>query len=508
MNSPRRGVDFSPAVADADGSTIYFTSSRANSATGKKNSNITGVRNNDIFIVKKDNKGKWDKPEPLTAEINTEFDEGACSFSPDGRTMYFTQCRTMKGETLGAEIYFSQRAGGEWTAAQKVVLVADSSISVAHPAMSPDGEYLYYVSDMPDGFGGKDIWRSKKISDSEWGAPENLGNSINTAGDEMFPAFGYDRAFYFSSNGLPGLGGLDIFRATLISQKDEPLLWQTENMLAPINSEGDDFGISFLGKENKGYLSSNRKEPRGYDKIYRFEVPVLAFAIEGKVRDYNNDIISDAVVRIVGDDGTNIKIRVKKDGAYRFQLEKNVNYVMQASARGFLNEKGSLSTQNLRKTQIFKQDFRLPAAGKPIPIDNIFYEFGSYVLTPSSEEALMGTVKMLEDNPNITVEIGAHTDMVGTDEFNQALSTRRAESVVNFLIKQGIAPDRLVARGYGESKPVVVDAPLAEKYVFLTEGDVLDEEFINKLPEKDHETANQINRRTEFVVLKTTYKMR
>ncbi|MDR3704502.1 MAG: OmpA family protein [Paludibacteraceae bacterium] len=504
--------DFCPVVADDDGNTLYFTSSRSvsvktNAIGGTKPSAITGVRNNDIFVVKKKQNNKWEVPTPLPVEINTAFDEGACCLSADGKTMYFTQCRYLPGQTHGAEIYSSQRSGGDWTVPQIVTLLKDSTVSVAHPAISPDNNYLYFVSDMKGGYGGKDIWRCARQNDSKWGEPENLGNKINTPGDEMFPSFGADGTLYFSSNGLPGFGGLDIFRAKSVKTKDGKEEWMVENMLMPINSSGDDFGITFVGRKNKGYFSSNRQDPKGYDKIYSFDTPVLEFVVEGKVLDNNGDPISDGIVRIVGDNGVNTKIKAKKDGSYRYKLEKGVNYIMQASARGYLNEKGDFSTVGMHKTKSFKNDFKLPSAGKPVKIDNIFYDFGKYTLTKSSEEALNGLVKMMTDNPHVTIELGAHTDMVGSEEFNLELSTKRAQSVVNYLINAGIESNRLTPKGYGKTVPVTVDAPLATEYSFLKEGDVLTDEFILKLTDRQQEIANQINRRTEFRVLRTTYKM-
>jgi len=325
----------------------------------------------------------------------------------------------------------------------------------------------------------------------------------------MFPTIKVDGTLYFSSNGLPGYGGLDIFKATLnndISKKDS-LSWTVKNMLMPINSSNDDFGMTFIGNKDKGFFSSNRNEPKGYDKLYSFEVPVIEYTVEGKVFDTKNEPISDAIVRIVGDNGVNTKIRVKKDGSYLYKVEKDVNYIMQASARGYINDKNNISIKELKNKKITGKNFTLAAVGKPVNIANIFYEFGKYTLNPKSEEALLGLVKMLNDNPHITIEIGAHTDMVGSEESNLLLSTKRAEAVVEFLVKSGIEKERLVAKGYGESKPVVVDAVIAQQNDFLKEGDVLDVEFIEKLIDKQKDIANTINRRTEFIVLKTTYKM-
>ncbi len=503
----RRG-DFCPVIGDEDGTTVYFTSSRKNQATGSKISKITGQKNNDLFIAKRNNSGKWEDPTPLPIEINTEFDEGVSCFSPDGKTMYFTQCRSIPGITYGAEIFVSQRAGGEWTTPKKIVLFEDSTITTAHPAIDPNNKYLYFVSDKDGGYGGKDIWRAQKINAVEWGEPENLGSDINTEGNEMFPSFKADGSFYFSSNGHPGYGGLDLFKA--IHNPDEPAefsSWIVKNMLIPINSSDDDFGISFIGNLNKGYFSSTRNQPKGYDNIYSFEIPIIEYSVEGKVFDNKNEPISDATIRIIGNDGTNTKVRAKKDGTYQFKLNKDVKYIMQATARGHINEKNNISTNDPKNTKLSNVNFKLAAIGKPVSINNIFYEFGKYTLSIESENALKGLVKMLTDNPHITIEIGAHTDMVGSEDINLSLSTKRAVSVVEFLIKSGIEKERLSAKGYGETKPVVADEAMSLQYDFLKIDDILNEEFIKKLNEKQMEIVNKINRRTEFMVIKTTYGM-
>jgi peptidoglycan-associated lipoprotein len=498
----RRG-DFSPMFANSEGDVLYFTSSRDN-AKGTKNSPITGLRNNDIFFSKINSSGVWESPQAVMGEINTEDDEGACCFSADGKTMYFTRCRSIKGSTLGAEIYTCSRAGGEWSTPQLLILINDSSVTVAHPAISPDNTYLYFVSDLKGGYGGKDLWRVKKTDTSGWGKPENLGAGINTPGDEMFPYIKDDGTLYFSSNGHPGFGGLDIYKAT--PRNDEKQSWLLENMMSPINSPWDDFGITFSGKKEKGFFSSNRNNPKGYDKIYSFELPILEFMLEGRVME-KDDPIPDANIRIIGDNGTNAKIRVKKDGSFRYKLDKNASYIMLASARGYLNQRNNLSTVGIDKSKTFTINFQLVSINNPVKIENIFFDFGKATLTPQSEEALNGLVNLLKDNPNITIEIGAHTDMIGSDANNLSLSAKRAESVINYLIKSGIESERLSAKGYGKTSPVVVSKELAEKYSFMKENDILNEEFISKLSDSQKEIANQINRRTEFRVLRTTYKM-
>ncbi len=497
LNSKR--AEFSPAFASKEGDVLYFNSSRENPDVAGKASPVTGLRNNDLFIAKQNAVGKWETPVPVEDELNTIYDEGAVAFSPDGRTMYFTRCRTLGAN---AELFKSNRAGAKWSAVQKVEVFKDTTIMVAHPAISPDGKYLYFVSDMEGGFGGKDIWRIQMEND-KFTLLENLGADINTSGDEMFPYIRENGDLYFASNGLPGFGGLDIFKATEIGE----MQWNVENLKEPINSQGNDFGITFAGEEERGFFSSNRKETKGYDKLWSFEIKKIEYILLGKVTDTKNEPLSDATIRIVGDDGTNAKIRPQKDGSYKYELKEGVQYVMLATDRGFLNVKQESSTVGLKDSKNFPIDFKLVSVSKPVQVNNIFYEFGKWTLTPESEAGIKDLAKLLTDNPNITMEIGAHTDMVGTLEANMELSKKRAEEIVKYLLREGIEPDRLTAVGYGETIPVVVTKELAQQYKFMKEGDVLDEEYILTKSPQEQEIINQINRRTEFKVLKTTYKM-
>jgi len=373
---------------------------------------------------------------------------------------------------------------------------------VAHPAISPDGQTLYFVSDSKLGLGGKDIWKATLVN-GECKFIENLGPEINTSGDEMFPSVRADGTLYFASNGRPGFGGLDIFKAT--PKKDGS--WIVENMGMPINSSGDDFGITFSGGSDKGYFSSNRSELKGNDAIWSFELPELAYGVEGKVVDEKGTALPDAVIRLVSRTGVNARVQTKKDGTYRIKLEKDMDCIMLASSRGYLNQKNKVSTQGLTDSKIYTVNFQLSAISKPIQLENIFYEFGKWDLTPASENGLQVLVKILNDNPNITIEISANTDYVGNNESNKILSQKRAKSVVDYLISRKIASDRLSSVGNGKEKPVVVDADLAEKYSFLKENDVLDEGYVIKLTADQQAIVNQINRRTEFRVLKTTYKL-
>ena len=495
-----RRADFAPMYLDKTFNTLYFTSSNEK-ATGDNKSEITGMKKSDIFYSSKDEKGVWQRPEPAGGELNSEHDEGIVSFSPDGQTMYLTMARRSPNSDTSVEIYTSRRSDATWSAPQKFEITADTLSAFGHPAVSPDGTYLYFASDIPGGYGGKDIWRIN-LKDRV-GSLENLGEQINTSGDEMFPYVRTDSLLYFSSDGHPGFGGLDLFRARLNSTGDR---WSVENMGLPMNSQGDDFGITF-GEGESGFFSSNRGDARGYDHIYSFELPELKITISGWVLDKDEEPVANAVIRIVGDDGSNQKEVARDDGSFRFRLERGVKYVMLAGAKGYLNVKQEFESDMEEEDADYGVDFILAAINKPQVVENIFYDFDRATLRPESKEALDEMAQMLRDNPNVTIEMGAHTDRVGTDEYNIGLSERRAKSVVDYLIAAGIAPDRLTWKGYGESRPKTVTKRINREYPQFEEGTVLDEEFVLQLDEADREAADQINRRTEFQVTSIDYDM-
>ena len=499
-----RSSSFSPVYLGSNYDAIVFTSTRQlNKKTSQKASPITGIPNNNLFVSRINASKKWETPELVEGEVNTIDDEGVAAFAEDGKIMYFTRSSFSPIGEKGTDIFMSNRAGGTWGTPQRIKVFKDSTISVAHPAISPDGLTLYFVSDVKGGEGGKDIWKASLVK-GECKYIENLGPVINTAGDEMFPTVRLDGTLYYSSTGMPGFGGLDIFKATPLADGS----WQVENLGFPINSSADDFGMTFAGKAEKGFFSTSRKESKAYDAIWSFELPELAYIVEGKVVDEKGSIIPDAIVRLVSSSGMNARVQTKKDGAYRFQLDKDIDCVMLASSRGYLNQKSKVSTQGLTNSKVFKIDFTLSNISKSIQMDNVFYEVGKWELTAASESGLLSLVKLLNDNPNIVIEISSHTDYVGGSDINLLLSQKRALSVVNYLIRSGIETDRLTSVGYGEDKPVVVDASLALKYPFLKENDLLDESQLLKLTPEQQEIAKQINRRTEFRVVKTTYKMK
>lgn len=493
-----RRDDYSPMLAGDADDQLYFTSTR-NQAQGDEVNGITGTKSADIFYAQKDEKGKWGKPQVIASELNSAFDEGACCFSPDGKTMYLTQCQTDPTYPRYARIMVSKRSDAAWSKPQELIISSDTTCSFAHPAVSPDGQWLYFVSDMSGGMGGVDIWRCRLLSATEAGAMENLGAPINTPGDEMFPTFRPNGDFYFSSNGHPGLGGLDIYFTADGRKINHPGY--------SLNSQGDDFGMTFEGKLNQGFFCSNRGDLRGFDHIYSFYNPEIVQTIKGWVYEQDGYELPAAQVYMVGNDGTNLKLSVRSDGSFVQEIKPDVDYVLLGTCKGYLNHQQQIRVQPAKASQEYVLQFPLANISAPVLIENIFYDFNKATLRPESKTALDQLVVLLNQNPNVTIELSAHTDCRGSDAYNERLSQQRAESVVAYLIAHGIAADRLTPKGYGESMPKRIKPRVAEKYPFLKEGDVLTEEMINALPEEQQEQCHQMNRRTEFKVLRTTYGM-
>lgn len=528
--------DYAPAFAKEDYSVLYFTSTRKGFHPEKINK-VTGQNFTDLFESNYSKKEYWEEPKPLNDTINSPFDEGTPSLTKDGTTMFFVRCRIVRGEQIGCQIYTATRpAGGEWTTTEVVPISADS-VSVGQPSISDDECTLYFVANsMKKGIGQRDIWKIEREKTSKpWGDPINLGPQINTTGNEMYPYIREDGTLYFASDGHPGMGGIDIFRA----KQDSAGNWTVENMKYPINSSADDFGIIFKGMTEEGYFTSSRKQTtnlfteegapitirgRGSDDIYSFVLPPMEFSLRGFVYDDDTgDPVFEADVQLVGSDGTMIKAKTNDKGRFKFKLAENNDYLYIVTKEGYLKGKGKLTTNNMEDSKKFRPDVRLAKIGKPIEIDNIFYEFGKWDLTEDSKLALKELVDILNNNGNITIELAAHTDSVGIPQANDALSQKRAESVVKFLIESGIAKDRLTAKGYGESVPKTISKRVAEQYPYLNEGDVLTPKFIKSVKDaalakasaevevdedevqKMVDMMNQLNRRTEFTVTSTKY---
>ena len=496
-----RRADFCPVLAGDQWDRLYFSSTR-NDALGDELSGITGAKPGDIFFSDKDDKGKWSKPQTIESGLNTEYDEGACCLSPDGSTMYLTQCLSDASYPRFAQIVTAQRSDASWGKTTPLLITNDTLSAYAHPAVSPDGEWLYFVSDMPGGKGGLDIWRMRLTANGPVGV-ENLGEPINTPGDEMFPTFRPNGDFYFSSDGHPGFGGLDIFIATV----GEDGKYHLSHPGYPLNSQGDDFGMTFQGQLNQGFFSSNRGDGRGWDHIYSFYNPEIVQTIRGWIYEQDGYELTAGEARIVGTDGTNLRLGVRGDGSFEYVVKPGVDYIILAMCDGFLNHKEEIHVDSVKESKVYDLQFPLASISAPVLIDNIFYAFDKATLLPESKNALDSLILMLNENPNITIELSAHTDYRGAEDYNKKLSQKRAESVVNYLINHGIAADRLTAVGYGEEKPKMIRRKVAERYPWLKENDVLTEECILKLKPEQQETANALNRRTEFKVLRTTYNM-
>lgn len=494
--------DYAPAYNGDEATTLYFSTTRP-AVTGSDISGITGMKPGDIYMVRKDEKGKWKSPEPVEGGLNTENDEGATAFSSDGKTMYLTVCRTDPQYPRMAEIWTSQRADAGWGKPAALKITADTLSSYAHPAPSPDGRWLYFTSDMPGGYGGTDLWRARMDAHGV-GSIENLGPEINTEGNECFPAFRPSGELYFSSDGrTPSLGGLDLYRAKQDTITEH---WTVVHLPAPMNSPADDFGITFEGWHNRGYFSSNRSTGgRGWDKIYSFSYPEVLQTVKGWVYEQDGYELPEALVYIVGNDGTNEKLSVKSDGSFEMAVTPGVDYLLLATCKGYLNFRNNLHADSLEVEHQHVLQFPLPSINVPVLVRNVFYEFDKADLTPESTAALDRLTNMLKENPNVTIELAAHCDYRGNDDYNLRLSQRRAESVVRYLTEHGIEAERLTAKGYGETVPKIVNKKLLETYPFLHEGDTLTVPYILALPADQQEVCNALNRRTEFRVLRTTY---
>lgn len=498
-----RRADFSPAIWGDKDDVLYWTSS-SDKSTGDEHSPITGTKYCDLWSVSRDDQGKWKRPALVEGGINTAADEGTPCFSPDGNTMYYTAAGGNEGQPGAPHIYYSQRSDASWAKGTLLNILADTISTFAHPAVSPDGKWIYFVSDMPGGQGGMDLWRAPLRSATDVGAAENLGEAINTPGREMFPTFAPDGVLYFSTDGRETVGGLDLYSA----REDEWGTWHITHLGAPMNSTADDFGMTFCRntkEQQEGWFSSNRQQGKGYDNLYTFLLPSIKVRITGYVYDTDEEPIAEAIVRIVGRNGMNYKSLTKPDGSYEVSIDRSMEYVMMAGKKDYLNRKAEFTSDGEEEDADYEVDFYLTSIAEPVLIDNIFYDYNKARLREESYPYLDDLIQLLNDNPYTAIELAAHTDRVGSQEYNLDLSQRRAQSVVDYLISQGIHPGRLTPVGYGKEHPKTVDETLNEKYKFLPTGQLLDEEFVNQLNADQQQIADQINRRTEFQVIDTTW---
>lgn len=497
--------DFSVSYADKLYNTIVFTSTR-DAATGKDTDNWTAQNFSDLFISKLDPKGQWSTPVQLETGnvVNTEANEGNPAINSKFNQMYFTRCSNDKGTLQGCKIMVSKRAGRNWGEPKALELGGDSTTVFGNPAISPDELTLFFTSDLPNGYGGRDIWfATRKSSSDNFGKAVNLGSVINTPGDEMFPFMRNDTSLYFASNGHPGMGGLDIFRSTFTNGA-----WtKPVNLQVPINSPGDDFAMIFNPEEDKGFFSSNRKGGRGSDDLYSFVNPPVIFTLSGVVKDDKTlQFIQGAVVKMTGSNGTSVESRTDAQGRYSFnkaQVKANTTYELICLKDNYFNKKAKETTVGLETSKDFTIDFRLePIPDKPVVLPDILYDLAKWDLKPQYQDSLQGLIKTLDENETIIIELASHTDSRGSDESNDILSQKRAESVVNYLIDRGIDPDRLVAKGYGERVPRRLAKDVVKDGFSFASGTLLSQGFIDSLATKPaQEAAYALNRRSEFRII-------
>jgi peptidoglycan-associated lipoprotein len=502
-----RESDFAPAWGSSNYREIIFTSTRE-SAPGREKDGWTNQGFSALFTARLDSKDEWSSPVLLgdVEVVNTEANEGAPFMNSKFTTLYFTRCPNDERAQSNCQIFTSSRSGRSWSNPRPLQIRGIDSLDVVgHPTLTEDELIIYFAADRRAGFGGKDIWVAMRESTTQpFGRPLNIGPVVNTAGDEVFPFLRNDTTLYFASDGHGGMGGLDIFVTTI----DTAGNWgPPRNLKHPINSTGDDFAIIFHPDEEYGFFSSNRNNNRGVDNLYYFIEPPVLFTLGGTIKnDKTLQFVEDAIVRLVGSDGMSVSTRTNENGYYLFgssQLNRNTTYEIIVDKENYFTQTAIETTVGVEFSRDFVKDFMLePIPEEPIPLPDILYELARWELLPQYEDSLQGLIETLQKNPTIIIELGSHTDNRDTEERNDILSQRRAQSVVDYLIVRGIEPGRLVARGYGERVPRRLGREFVVNGFRFAEGTVLTEEFIDNLPTvAQREAAHQLNRRTEFKVL-------
>ena len=440
-----KDVEYAPSFY---GKGIIFTSNRGK-VKGKNYYERTGKNYENIFASATTGKNRWSRVDPLNKAINSDFNEGVTSFDNNNRILYYTQCNGNKGKEIGCAILQTQNEGNTWTEPKLVEIPNPDSVLMAHPSINADGTRIYFTSVLKGGLGGKDIWYSERQG-TTWGNPVNAGPKINTEGDEEFPFIHPSGTLYFASNGHKGIGGFDV----LFCDFEEGDWTDATNLKSPINSTGDDFG--FILDENKetGYISSNRFGGKGEDDIYSVIAIPLVFNVSGKaINNASGKSFAGVKINIIGSDGSTQMLITDPAGKYKFALKKDVNYQLSASKYRFFGDVAETSTYGYKESKDFELNFRLnPIPLKEIIIKGILYDLASADLKPESIERLDTITKTLSDNPTFVIEIASHTDSRADSTYNNQLSLRRAQSVVNYLVSKGIESERLRPRGYGESK--------------------------------------------------------
>ena len=486
--------DFSPAFGGASYDQVYFTSMRSDKKKRKLN-RITGQGNSSIYTTKLDAKGVWTKPEKMEEPITSTFDDGTPNMSFDGKTMFFTRCPYVNTQPNTAQVFEVQRSGGRWGEPVQIIPGGDS-VMVAHPAISPDGNTLYFVSDRPGGLGGKDLYKSEKL-DGAWSSAVNLGSGINTPGDEMYPYVRSDGTLYFSSDGHIGFGGLDIFKVEIDPKGAEKVV----NLGAPLNSESDDFGIVFQGKKEAGFFSSSRGSAKGYDDIFAFAMPEVVYDLYGILQFPSKKSASNVNLRLVGTDGTNQKLTVGEDGSFGSRLEKNTDYVLMASAPGFYNTKENFSTRSLSGSQTIKVTLKMGSADEVLKLDPIYFPKNESQPAVGYGSILDRAANYLLNNPNFQLDIRCHTANTGKPENEIQLADKRGQIIQTLLQQKGVDGSRLMIDAVGAEEPASVTAEVAEKFPMLKIGDLVNPTLLRRLKVNDRKQVEQLNDRVELVLI-------
>jgi outer membrane protein OmpA-like peptidoglycan-associated protein len=459
---------------------IVFVADREPFA-GRKKAAWTGNTYLDLYQLEKSEEGDWLHPQVLKGDINGAFHEGPATFNSDGTQIYFTRSNYYKrkmeineNRENNLKIFTATLIDGEWKNLQEMPFNSDD-YSVGHPALTPCCSTMYFVSDMPGGFGGTDIYMTT-YADGQWGTPENLGPDVNTAGNEMFPYYDEDDNLYFSSDAHNTMGGLDVFITYFNGER-----WvKPENMNYPINSIKDDFGFVMSDNKSTGFVSSRRTDS---DKIYTFDKYAPKFNLIGFAHKKGSDVpVEGVIVEVTDQTGKVLLATSDKDGKFKIKLEGEHKYALYCTKMGCFSRTDEISTVGLKYSEDFYADFIVEEiiVNKPIVLENIYYDFDKWEIRPDAALELNKLVRILKDNPEIDIEMGSHTDSRGSDKYNLILSDRRAYSAVQYLIQSGISSDRLTYKGYGETQHInncKNDVPCSE-------------------------AEHQMNRRTEFKVTK------
>ncbi|MCC6840536.1 MAG: OmpA family protein [Flavobacteriales bacterium] len=460
------------------GQAILFTAQR--DAAAAKQDPWSGYSFTDLYQWEPRN-GAYGKPQLIKGEVNGPFHEGPAVLADGGNTLYFTRSNYYGRKLIKDEKNISNlklfratlQADGTWGNISEFSYNNDAW-SVGQPALSKDGKTLYFTSDMPGGHGGKDLWYCRDLG-TGWQAPVNLGPSINTSGDEMFPTLVGD-ALYFSSTNHNNMGGLDILETHV-----EGEYWsEPRNLGYPVNTTRDDFGLWLDSSGTQGYLSSDRS---GTDWIYALKVNTPVFSVDGMITQADGEQPVPFALVILENLADHMKTQDTADanGRFRFPLDPNATYSITAIKDGMLTQSTTASTVGLAMstalgTHIAMKPLELD---KPFPVPNIYYDYDKWDIRPDAAAELDKLVAVFTDNPELTFELGSHTDSRGGDLYNLVLSDARAKSAVDYLVRKGVSPDRIFARGYGET--ILVNQ--------CADG--------VKCTEDEH----QANRRTEFKVV-------